>query len=66
MQRVMVNQYFSNWDVIKYGVPQGSILGPVMCIMFTNDMVDCIRNSSVLLYADETVICRNDFCFDKN
>ena len=66
MQRVMGNRYFSNWDVIKYGVPQGSILGPLLFIMFTNDMVDCIRNSSVLLYADDTVIYRNDFCFDKN
>ena len=34
--------------------------------MITNDVVDCIRNSSVLLYADDTVIYRNDFCFDKN
>ena len=66
MQRVMVNRCFSNWDVIKYGVPQGSILGPLLFIMFTNDMVDCIRNSSVLLYADDTVIYRNDFCFDKS
>ena len=53
-------------DVIKYGVPQGSILGPLLFIMFTNDIVDCIRNSSVLLYADDTIIYRNDFCFDKN
>ena len=65
-QRVMVNRRFSNWDVIKYGVPQGSIFGPLLFIMFTNDMVDCVRNSSVLLYANDTVIYRNDFCFDKN
>ena len=30
------------------------------------DMVNCIRNSNVLLYADDTDIYRNDFCFDKN
>ena len=34
--------------------------------MFTNDLVNCIRNSNVLLYADDTVIYRNDFCFDRN
>ena len=66
MQRVMVNGDCSNWDTIKYGVPQGSILGPLLCIMFTNDLVNCIRNSNVLLYADDTVIYRNDFCFDRN
>ena len=65
-QRVMVNGDFSNWDTIKYGVPQGSILGPLLFIMFTNDMVDSMRNSNVLLYADDTVIYRSDFCFDKN
>ena len=66
MQRVMVNGDCSNWDTIKYGVPQGSILGPPLFIMFTNDLVNCIRNSNVLLYADDTVIYRNDFCFDRN
>ena len=60
MQRVMVNGDCSNWDTIKYGVPQGSILGPLLFIMFTNDLVNCIRNSNVLLYADDTVIYRND------
>ena len=68
MQRVMVNGDCSNWDKMKYGVPQGSILGPLLFIMVTNDLVNCtcIRNSNVLLYADDTVIYRNDFCFDRN
>ena len=66
MQRVMVNGDCSNWDTIKYGVPQGSVLGRLLFIMFTNDLVNCIRNSNVLLYADDTVIYRNDFCFDRN
>ena len=29
-------------------------------IMYTNDLIDCIRNSHVLLYADDTVIYRSD------
>ena len=30
------------------------------------DLLFYIRNSNILLYADDTVIYRNDFCFDKN
>ena len=59
-QRVMVNGKFSEWDTVQYGVPQGSTLGPLLFIMYTNDLVKCIRNSGVLLYADDTVIYRSD------
>ena len=59
-QRVMVNGKYSEWDTVEYGVPQGSILGPLLFIMYTNDLTKCIRNSEVLLYADDTVIYRCD------
>ena len=62
----MGNSKFSNWDVDEYGVSQGSTLGPLLFIMFTNDMVECIRNCNVLLYADDTVIYRSDFDVARN
>ena len=65
-QRVMVNGKFSNWDAVEYGVPQGSTLGPLLFIMYTNDMTDNIRNSDVLLYADDTVLYRSDSDADRN
>ena len=34
--------------------------------MSTNDMVECIRNCNVLLYADDTVIYRSDFDVTRN
>ena len=34
--------------------------------MYTNDMIDCIRNSKVLLYADDTVIYRSDVQCERN
>ena len=52
----MVNAKFSNWDAVEYGVPQGRTLGPLLFIMYTNDMTDNFRNSDVLLYADDTVL----------
>ena len=65
-QRVMVNNKYSNWDTVEYGVPQGSTLGPLLFIMYTNDLTDCIRNSQVMLYADDTVVYQSDSDISKN
>ena len=47
---------------IYCGVPQGSILGPLLFIVYFNDAVKSITRSEVLMYADDTVI----FCSHKN
>ena len=62
----MVNGDYSKCDTVEYGVPQGSTLGPLLFIMFTNDLSNYIRNCNVLLYADDTVIYRSDVDSVKN
>ena len=54
-QRVVLNGQTSNWASVNAGVPQGSILGPLLFLIYINDLPDRIK-SNVKLFADETSI----------
>ena len=58
-QRVLVNGAFSNSCIVKSGVPQGSILGPFLYVLFINSMRDHISpGTKIAFYADDTKIWR--------
>ena len=52
-QRVVLPGAESDWTYIRAGVPQGSILGPLLFLLFINDIVDEI-GCNIRLFADDT------------
>ena len=54
MQFTSVNGYQSNMRQLKCGVPRGSVLGPLLFILFINDLHLAVQYSSAHQFADDT------------
>ena len=56
-QRVVVDGSFSNYADVESGVPQGTVLGPLVFLLHINDLPSC-ANSKVRLFADGCLLYR--------
>ena len=56
-QRVVIDGVASRWSSVTSNVPQGSILGPMLLVLFINDLPNIIPEySDAVLFADDTKI----------
>jgi exonuclease III len=55
-QQVYFQNTSSNFETVNCGVPQGSILGPLLFLMTFNNLEDSLTVSDLIMYADDTVI----------
>ena len=55
-QRVKINGSFSDWNEVSHGVPQGSVLGPLLFNIYIDDIFFLVTDTEICNYADDTTI----------
>ena len=57
VQKASINNNHSKWKQVESGITQGSVLGPILFVIYINDLPDIV-SSKALLFADDTKIYR--------
>ena len=55
-QRVVINGAFSDWASVTYGVPQGTVLGPLLFLLYANDLESVVKYSTIKLFSDDALL----------
>ena len=60
LQSVIINNIKSNYSLVNMGLPQGTILGPLLFIIYINDIFNIIPEEVIISYADDTAVICSD------
>ena len=63
-QRVRVNGVFSDFETVTCGVPQGSILGPILFLLHINDLPDVDNATDFTIFADDATLSFGSCSYD--
>ena len=55
--RVIVNNSYSLWSLVRHGIPQNSILGPILFNIFLCDLFFLVYSVDIASYADDNTLC---------
>ena len=55
-QRVVINGAYSDWANVTSGVPQGTVLGPLLSLLYVNDLDSVVKSSKIKLFADDVLL----------
>ena len=58
-QKVVVNGMVSAIQLVLSGVPQGTVLGPLLFLLFVNDLEGCVKHSKLKLFADDSRLIKS-------
>ena len=62
-QSVKLNSVYSSWETLNHGVPQETVLGPFIFLLYVNDFAQNITSSNnIVQFADDTSV----LCIDQN
>ena len=64
-QQVLCNNQLSGTLKINCGVPQGSILGPLLFLIYVNDFSSCITKGKTIMFANDTNLFFSENCYER-